>query len=300
MVHYKKTAGDRIFEIVVGILVALVLVITIYPLLYVFSMSISDPMEAVKGHVWLLPKGFDLTAIRSVLKDKSLPVYYYNTIWYTFMATVLGILASCLAAYPLSRPEFRARGVLSRIYMFTMFFGGGLIPTYIVVTKFFHLFDTRWAIILPTLTSAWYIMVTKNYFQSLPMEIGESAKIDGAGEITIFAKLYMPLSKPILAVLALYFATGMWNAYFNPMIYLSSNELKPLALYVRAVVIQNSVNSVINAAEELEQELSLDQILSVMQLKYAVIIVAVLPMLLIYPFLSKYLEKGLMVGSVKG
>lgn len=293
---YKKTLGDRVFDIVVYFLMAIVLAATLYPLIYVFSMSISNPIEAARGHVWLFPKGIDLTAIRAVLSDSTIFRYYYNTIYYTLVGTVLGVCFTCLAAYPLSRKEFRYRNTFMKIIMITMFFGGGMIPTFIVVSRFLHLYDTRWAVILTSLTTAWYITVARSFFLSLPDEIIESARLDGASEYRIFGQLVMPLSKPIIGVLALYNAVGHWNSYFSHMLYEADKKLHPLALYIRNVVIQNSVASYADAAAEMSTE----QMLSALQLKYAVIVISVLPMLLIYPFISGNLEKGLMIGAVKG
>lgn len=295
--HYKKTAGDRLFDLIIALFVCLVIVITLYPLIYVFSMAISDPIRAARGEVYLLPKGFDLTAINKVLEDETILTYYYNTLWYTVVGTLLGIVTTALAAYPLARREFQYRHIVMKFISFTMFFGGGLIPTYMVVAKFLNLYNTRWAIILPGLTSAWNIIVARTYFQSLPEEIIESARLDGASEYRIFGQLVMPLSKPILGVLALYYAVGYWNNYFNPMIYLGKKELQPLSLYIRSVMMQNTIESM--AGTPLAIDVKGAALLSALQIKYAVIVIAVLPMLLIYPLISKNLEKGLMVGAVK-
>lgn len=297
MVKYRKTIADRIFDLFIALFVFFVVAITLYPLIYIFSMAISDPIAAARGQVYLLPKGFDLTAIKKVLSDEKIWTYYYNTLWYTVVGTVLGVITTCLAGYPLSRKEFRYRGFFMRMITFTMFFSGGLIPTYIVVAKMLGLYNNRWAIILPGLTSAWYIIVARTYFQSLPEEIIESARIDGASEFRIFGQLVMPLSKPIIGVLALYYAVGYWNSYFSAMIYLSKKELQPLALYIKSVVIQNSLDSLAGTATG--GTVSAATLLSSLQLKYAVIVVSVLPMLLIYPLISGNLEKGLMVGAVK-
>lgn len=294
--YYKKTLSDRIFDIVVYTLMAIVLCATLYPLVYVISMSISNPLEAARGHVWLLPKGFDLTAIRTVLNDSEILRYYGNTIWYTVVGTVLGVLFTCLAAYPLSRKEFTHRNIFMKFIMFTMFFGGGMIPTFIVISRFLNLYNTRWAVILGSLTTAWYITVARSFFISLPDEIVESARLDGASEYRIFGQLVMPLSKPIIGVLTMYNAVGHWNAYFAHMLYEADKELHPLAMYIRNVVIQSSVANYAEAAAEMSTE----QMLSALQIKYAVIVISVLPMLLIYPFISGNLEKGLMIGAVKG
>ena len=293
--HYKKTFGDWMFDLFIALFVIVVIAITLYPMLYVFSMSVSDPIRAARGEVYLLPKGFDLTAINKVLEDETIVTYYYNTIWYTVVGTVLGIITTAMAAYPLARREFRYRHIVMKFISLTMFFGGGLIPTYIVVAKFLDLYNSRLAIILPGLTSAWNIIVARTYFQSLPEEIIESARLDGASEYRIFAQLIMPLSKPILGVLALYYAVGYWNNYFNPMIYLGDKKLQPLALYIRGVMMQNNIEGLAGSTIDIDGA----KLLSALQIKYAVIVIAVLPMLLIYPLISKNLEKGLMVGAVK-
>lgn len=295
--RYKKTVTDWIFDVFIGMFVVFVVAVTLYPLIYIFSMSISDPIAAARGQVFLLPKGFDLTAIKKVLADESIWTYYYNTLWYTVVGTVIGVITTCLAGYPLSRKEFRYRNFFMKFIMVTMFFGGGLIPSYIVIAKFLNLYNTRWSIILPGLTSAWYIIVARTYFQSLPEEIIESARLDGASEFRIFGQLVVPLSKPIVGVLALYYAVGYWNSYFSAMIYLSKKELQPLALYIKSVVIQNSLESL--AGTPSGGNIIVENLLSALQLKYAVIVVSVLPMLLIYPLISGNLEKGLMVGAVK-
>ncbi|MBQ6544789.1 MAG: carbohydrate ABC transporter permease [Lachnospiraceae bacterium] len=294
--HFQKTFGDRVFDFVVYFLVVLIIIITLYPLIYVFSMAISDPIAAARGDVWFLPVGIDLTAVRKVLADPQVLTYYGNTIWFTVVGTICGVITTSLCAYPLSRKEFLHRKLITKIVMVTMFFNGGIIPTYIVVGRFLHLYNSRWAIIVCALTTAWYVMISRSFFESLPDEIVESARIDGASEYRIFGQFVLPLSKPILAVLTLYMGVGHWNAYFNSMLYLSDRTKQPLALYIRSVVIQNTLSSALGNTEALTAA----EILSALQLKYAVIIVSVLPMLVIYPFISKNLEKGLMIGAVKG
>lgn len=183
---FRKTLGDRVFDLIIWFFVVAVLIITLYPLIYVISMAISDPYAAARGEVWLFPKGIDFSAMKTVLNDSDLFTYYYNSIWYAVVGTVTGIITTSLAAYPLSRPEFKLRGPIMKFIMFTMFFSGGTIPTYLVVAKHLHLYNNRLALILPVLTSAWYITVARSFFESLPGEIVESARIDGASEYRIF------------------------------------------------------------------------------------------------------------------
>lgn len=296
MLHYKKTAGDRIFDAVVYLVAVLLIIITLYPLIYTFSMSISDPMEVARGSIWLLPKGFSLKAFETIFRESDILIYLWNTVFYTVVGTVIGVVVTCLAAYPLSRPEFRLRGGFKKFFLFTMFFYAGMIPTYIVITKFLNMYNSRWALLLPPVSAAWYVVVATSFFESLPAEIVESARIDGASEYRIFGQLMLPLSKPVLAVLALYYAVGYWNSYFPGMLYLSDKKLQPLAVYVRSVVIQNSMGNMAATAGQVD----VATLLSSIQIKYAVLVVTVLPMLLIYPFLSKNLEKGLMIGAIKG
>ena len=293
---YKKTLGDRMFDIAVYTLIALTICATLYPLIYVVSMSISDPIAASRGDVWFLPVGFDTTAMKTVLQDPYIFTYYGNTIWYTVVGTLCTIFVTALMAYPLSRADFWYRSFFNKFVMVTMFFNGGIIPTYLVVARNLNLNNNRWVIIVCALTTAWYIMITKSFFASLPEELVESAYLDGASHYRIFGQIVLPLSKPIIAVLALYKSVGHWNSYFNHMLYLTDKKLQPLSLYVRRVVLENDLQSVAGGAEVM----TIEQMLSANQLKYAVILVTVLPMLIIYPFISKYLEKGLMVGAVKG
>ena len=286
--------GDKVFSAFLGVFTVFLIVVTVYPLIYVFSMAISDPVAVSRKEVWLFPVGFSSYALETVFEDPNVLTYYGNTIWYTVVGVLLGIITTSLAAYPLSRRTFAARKPIMWLITFTMFFSGGMIPTYLVVARFLGLYNSRWAIILPGLTSAWYVIVARTFFMTIPEEMLESAKIDGAGEFRLFLQFVMPLSAPILAVLALYYGIGHWNAYFNAMLYLGKTELQPLALYVRRVVIQNSLEV------EPVVDLTYEQVMSTLQIKYAVIVVAVVPILCLYPFLAKYLEKGMLVGSMKG
>lgn len=294
--RFKKTKGDLIFSFCVILLTSIIVLITLYPFIYVISMSISDPYRAARGEVYLFPKGFSWMAMQKVLKDKTLYTYFYNTIWYTVIGTLSGVLFTCVSAYPLSRKEFKYRNFMMKYITITMFFSGGLIPTYVVITKFLKLYGSRLAIILPALTSAWYIIVTRSFFLTLPSEIVESARIDGASEYRIFFQLILPVSKPILAVLSLYMSVSHWNSYMPAMLYLGKQELHPLSIYLRTVVIQSSLGTLDDSAGSITAQ----GLLSMLQVKYAVVTIATLPMLLFFPFLSKNLEKGLLIGAVKG
>ena len=294
--HYKKTFGDRVFDFIVGILTVLVICCTLYPLIYTLSMSISDPLAVASGKVWLLPVGFSLKSFEKVFTETGFLRYFFNTVFYTVAGTCIGIFVTCLAAYPLSRTEFLARKKFRNFFLFTMFVNGGMIPTYIVITRFLHMYDTVWAILLPPVSAAWYVVVATSFFQSLPGEIIESARIDGASEYRIFGQLIMPLSKPGLAVLALYYSVGYWNSYMPALLYLSNEKLHPLSMYIKRVVMSASLGQMGATITQVGAE----TILAAGQVKYSALVVTVLPMMLIYPYLSKYLEKGLMIGALKG
>lgn len=294
---YKKTLGDRVFDIFIACFIVLVVFVCLYPLIYVFSMAVSDPVRVARGEVYMFPKGFSLIALKKVLTEDNIATYYFNTLWFTVVGTVLGIIVTTLAAYPLARTEFRYRSTVMKFITVTMFFGGGLIPTYIVVARFLHLYNSRWAIVLPALTSAWNIIITRNYFQSLPEELIESARLDGASEFRIFGQLVVPLSKPIIGVLGLYNSVYFWNNYFEPMIYLGKKELHPLSLYVRNAMMKNSIESLAGSADFMNVDVA--AMLSGIQVKYAAVVIVVVPMLLFYPLISKNLEKGLMIGALK-
>lgn len=294
--HYKKTFGDKVFDVVLWALCAIVVCVTLYPLIYTVSMSISDPMAVAQGKVWLLPVGFSLEAFKIVFEESGFLRSLWNTVFYTVSGTVIGIFVTCLASYPLSRPEFRYRRGFKSFFLFTMFVYGGMIPTYIVITRYLHMYDTVWAIILPPVSAAWYVVVATSFFQSLPNEIVESARIDGASEYRIFGQFIIPLSKPGLAVLALYYSVGYWNAYMPALLYLSDEKLQPLSMYIKRVVLSSSMGSMGATVGQIDVE----TLLAAGQVKYAALVVTVLPMMLIYPFLSRYLEKGLMIGAIKG
>lgn len=296
----KEAREDRVTNIVIYIVVLIVMCITLYPMIYVFSMSFSDPMAAARGEVILLPKGFNLTAYKTVFSDKVIFTYFGNTIFYTFTGILFGVITTMLAAYPLSRRNFSRRKYVTLFITLTMFLYAGLIPNYIVVVKFLKLYDTRMAMVLPTLTSAWYVLVTKNYITSLPEELFDSAKVDGASEFGIFGRIVMPLSKPIIAVLSVYLGIGYWNTYFPSLLYQSKDELRPVSMYVRKLVVENSIDTLLKSAKAGAILTDATALLSRMQIKYAVIVVAMLPLMLLYPFFSKYLKKGMMVGSIKG
>lgn len=291
-VKIKNSPGDKVFTGFNYVVTFLLMCITLYPLVYVFSMSISHPSAVLSNSVVLLPKGFSLKAYELVFRNMEIWVSYFNTIWYAVVGTIISVTLTMMAAYPLSRKSFCLRTPLSFFFSFTMLFSGTLIPTFILINNL-GLYNTRWAIVLPGGATAWYIIMARTFLQSIPESLYESAKVDGAGEWRTLMRIFLPLSKPIMAVLVLYYAVAQWNSYFNAMIYLPDRSLQPLQVYLMRVLVQNeSIHT--------GGGLSASELGSIsLQLKYVVIIVAVVPILLFYPFLQKYFTKGVMVGSIK-
>ncbi len=293
----RITAADLLIYLIVGTAAF----VTVWPFLYVFSMSISDPREALKQTVWLFPRGLSLDSYKRVFFNPSLWLSYRNTIFYTTVGTVLNVIMGMISAYPLSKRRLFMRKFFVVFLIIPMYFSGGLIPYFVVISKL-HLYNTIWVMILPGMLSIWNVILIRTFFKVLPESLQESAVIDGAGEFTILAKIIVPLSKPIIAVVALYSAVGIWNSWFNAMIFLPNTKLQPLQLYLTRVLIfdlasLSSANSGSRAAEFLEKA---QMQASVLQLKYAAIIFTSLPIICLYPFLQKYFIKGALVGSLKG
>lgn len=287
--RYRRTS---VSDVLIYFVMVFVIIITLYPFVYVLSMSISDPKHVLADTIWLFPQGFSLESYKKVFENEDIWTAYSNTIFYTVVGTSLNIVFTMLAAYPLSRKTFFARNWIMVIIVNTMFFGGGLIPSFLLI-KELGLYNTRWAILLPGLTSAFYIIITRTFFQSIPDSLTESAKIDGANDIGILMRIIIPLSKPILAVLSLFYAVGHWNSYVPAMIYLPDPKLQPMSLYLMKILVQNNDSMMEGMIDQI------DRALFAAQLKYAVIIVTILPILLIYPFLQRFFVKGVMIGSLK-
>ena len=294
----KKSYSDRVFDIVNIIIMLALLVIFLWPLWFVVIASFSNPNEVWNGNVILLPKGFTLSADEAVSHYKMIWTGYKNTIIYTVVGTFINLVMTICAAYPLSRKDFVPRNFLMFIFMLTMYFSGGLIPTYLVVSKM-HLLNTPWAMMIPGAVSIYNVIITRTYFvNSIPSSLQEAAELDGANTFQFLMKIVLPLSKPIIAVIALYYAVGHWNDFFTALIYLNDKELMPLQSFLRDLLMSNkmSLNNMqgLDAAQA-EAKMQLSQ-----TLKYSAIIVSTVPVLCIYPFIQKYFVKGVMIGSVKG
>lgn len=292
----KQSMEDRIFDAVNMLLLVLLAVIVLYPLLFVLSASVSDPAVVARGELWLFPKGINWTGYQRVLQNEEILSGYGNTILYTLAGTALNLVLTICAAYPLSRKDFRGRHVITAIIMFTLFFSGGLIPAYLLV-KQLGMLNTIWAMIVPNAVAVWNIIIMRTFFQtSIPYELQESASLDGCGNFRILLSIVLPLSMPIIAVMILFYAVGHWNAFFQALIYLTDRSRYPLQLILREILIQGQMQSMIDMADDSLAK----KLMEVESIKYAIVIVANLPVLLLYPFLQKYFVKGIMIGALKG
>jgi putative aldouronate transport system permease protein len=285
----KISIGDMALELYM----ILTAVITLYPFVYIISMSISEPGAVLAQEVWLLPRGFSLGSYNMVFENREIWTSYGNTIWYTLVGTTINVAFTLMGAYALSRKEFFARNGIMIYIAITMFFNGGLIPTFLLVNSL-GMYNSRWAMVIPGAISAWNLIIARTYFQtSLPDSLPESARLDGATDIGIFLKIVLPLSAPIVAVLTIFYAVGHWNAWFNAMLYLSDSTLHPLQLFLRKILLMNSPDFLQGMEDAFER------VAYAIQLKYASIVVAALPIICIYPFVQKYFVKGVMLGAIK-
>ncbi|WCF09060.1 carbohydrate ABC transporter permease [Paenibacillus thiaminolyticus] len=291
-----RSIGDRIFDVVNYVLLTLVMIIVLYPLLFVLSASVSNPETVLRGEMWLIPKQINFDAYAKIFQNKDILLGYGNTILYTLLGTAINLIMTICAAYPLARKDFLGRGLITGMIVFTMFFGGGLIPTYLLI-KNLNMLDTLWVMVIPNAVAVWNIIIMRTFFQqSIPGEIQEAAMIDGCSHMQTLLRIVLPLSMPIIAVMVLFYAVGHWNSYFNALIYLSSKDKFPLQLILREILIQSDSGDMI----KLTSESAVKMKMSVEGLKYAVLIVANLPMLVLYPFLQRYFVKGIMIGALKG
>jgi putative aldouronate transport system permease protein len=297
----KKTGiSDKNFERINRVLVLIITLIIMYPIVFVVAASISDPVAVNSGQVWLWPVDITFEGFRRVFQNDAIWLGYRNTIFYTVTGVILHLIVLIPSAYALSRKEVMGRKYITWFIVFTMLFSGGMIPRYLVVDGL-GMVNTIWAILIPNLVGAWSILVARSFFSSnIPDSLIESAQIDGASEFTILLKVVLPLSMPIIAVMALFNGVGTWNRYFDALIYISDENLFPLQLILRQILVLNEVSTDTMQAGAIGTASSfVDQINNASLVKYAVMIVSSLPLLVIYPLMQKYFVTGLMVGSVK-
>jgi len=292
----KETGSDRAFNIVNYIVLSLFFITVLYPCVYIVSASFSSTDAVISGRVWLWPVEPGLKGYKAVFENKAIGTGFFNSIYYTVAGTVINVVLTIMAAYPLSRHDFVGRNVIMFVFVFTILFSGGLIPTYLLV-KELGLLNTRWAMILPTALSVFNMIITRTYFQTtIPREMLEAAQVDGCSDLKFLRSIVLPLSGPIIAVITLFYAVGHWNSYFNALLYLKDRDLYPLQLVLRSILIQNQIDpNMITSEEDLVARQGLADLL-----KYSLIVVAAVPVLIIYPFVQKHFVKGVMIGSIKG
>ncbi|SMF64571.1 carbohydrate ABC transporter membrane protein 2, CUT1 family [Paenibacillus uliginis N3/975] len=289
---------DKIFNWINISVIGIITLIILYPLLFVVFASLSDPRQIFDNALLLWPRGFTLEGYKRVFDNPDIWMGFKNAVIYTGLGTAVNVMMTTLAAYPLSRRDFRGRNFITILFTFTMFFSGGLIPTYLVNQQL-GIINTMWVMILPGAVSVYNMIIMRTYFQqNIPVELEESAFIDGATDMQLLIKVVLPLSTPIIAVMMMFYGVGRWNGYFDAMIYLSDRDLFPLQLILREILVQNQMGDVANQAIMTSNQSEVNMIKQ--SIKYAVVIVSSIPVLLFYPVVSKYFEKGIMIGAIKG
>lgn len=297
----KESGRDKVFLICNYIYVFLAFIVVAYPVIYMISASISDPKLVGSGEMWLWPKGITFEGYQRVFQNSSIWTGYGNTILYTVVGTSINLFVTLPAAYALSRKDFMGRNFFMGMFLVTMFFGGGLVPSYLLI-KELGMVNTIWAIVIPSAASIWNIIVARTFFQSsIPKELQEAAQIDGCTNLRLFVKIILPLSMPIIAVMALFYGVGNWNSYFSALIYLNDVAKYPLQLVLRQILVLQEMSAQGGGVIDASSASALNNKAEIAALvKYAVIIVATAPIIAVYPFLQRYFVQGVMIGSVKG
>ena len=293
-----ETRGDRVFGFFNGVFIAFLTIITLYPMIYVVSASMSSPSSVTSGRMWLWPVEITFEGYERIMKNSEILNGYKNTIFYTLVQIALSLCTTLPAAYSLTVKKLPGRRFVVVLFSITMFFSGGMIPLY-VINRNLGLVNTMWAVLLPSATSMWYIILSRTFFQStIPHELEEASQIDSCSVFSTFLRVVLPLSAPIIAVMALYFGVARWNSYFGEMIFFRDREKYPLQLYLREILIVaqfNEENTSNADAITMAEQVRISAII-----KYATMIVATVPLILAYPFIQRYFVKGVMIGSIKG
>ncbi|MGI5900078.1 MAG: carbohydrate ABC transporter permease [Christensenellales bacterium] len=294
-----KSLSSKVMDIIVHMTMIIVVLITLVPVLHVISISFSSSDAVNRGDVTLWPVEFSVQAYKIIWNAGTVPNSFMNSVKYTALGTVINVIMTIMLAYPLSKKDLTFRPFYTILIMITMFFGGGLIPSFLLV-KNLNLYDTVWAITLPGAISTWNMIIMRTFFQSIPYELEESALLDGANDFQVLFKIVIPLSMASIATISLFYAVGHWNSWFGPMIYFKRAKDHPLQVILRAIVIENQMADELleqgqaAAAEEMSRAVTSNSI------KYATLVISMAPMMLIYPFIQKYFVKGVMIGSIKG
>ncbi|WP_139902296.1 carbohydrate ABC transporter permease [Clostridium thermarum] len=291
----RESTGDKILLISNGVILALIVLSVLLPLIYVLIGSFMDPTMLRNHGLSFNPKDWTINGYERIFEDDSIWRGFLNSLYYSTFGTFISVTVCLFAAYPLTRKDFVGKKYIMIYFVITMFFGGGLIPTYMTI-KNLKLLNTVWALVLPGAVSAWNIILIRTYYQGIPQELREAATVDGATDMQYFFKILLPLSKPIIAVLSLWGFVGRWNSWFDAMIYLNDQKMAPLQLVLRKILIMNQPSpGMISDIQAIAYQAEVAELL-----KYSTIVVSSLPLILMYPFFQKYFEKGVMIGSIKG
>lgn len=291
----KLTGIDKVIMTVAYLILGAFLVAIILPVIYIILASFIDPITLQNSGLTFDFSKWTLTAYERVMTNSQIWVGFKNAMIYSVLFTVLSVVITLLAAYPMSRPDFKGKGFFNVIFVITMFFGGGLIPTYLLISDL-NMLDTIWAILLPGAFSVWNMIIARTYYTGIPVDMQEAAQIDGASEMVYFFKILLPLCTPIIATIAMWQFVGMWNSYFDAMIYLNDAAKQPLQLVLRSILIQNQPEP--GMVSDMQSTAARAQLAEL--LKYATIIISSLPLMIMYPFFQKYFDNGIMAGAVKG
>ena len=291
----KLPTGDKVLMVIAYIILALFLVAIILPVIYIILASFVDPVTLQNSGLSFDFSKWTTTAYSRVLSNSQIWVGFKNALIYSILFTVVSVVVTLLAAYPMSRADFKGKGFFNVIFVITMFFGGGLIPTYLLISNL-GMLDTIWAIIIPPAFSVWNMIIARTYYMGIPRDLQEAAEIDGATAMIYFFKILLPVCTPIIATISMWQFVGMWNSYFDAMIYLNSASKQPLQLVLRSILIQNQPEpGMVSDMQSTAERAQLAELL-----KYATIIISSLPLMIMYPFFQKYFDNGIMAGAVKG
>jgi len=287
--------SDRRFEMILMAVLGIIGLVVLYPLIYVLSSSFSDPKAVMAGRVWLWPVEFSLEGYKAIFKTSKVLIGYRNSLFYMIFGTCINLVMTLLAAYPLSRSDLPGQGPVMLLFTFTMVFSGGMIPTYLVIRNL-HLLNSVWSMLIPGAINVYNMIIARTFMQSLPKELLEAAQMDGCSDFQYFIQMVLPLSKSVIAVITLYYAIAHWNAYFDAFMYLTDEKLYPLQIFLRDILVNNKVDAgLVIVDEAMAAKEGLSDLL-----KYSLIVVATIPVMIIYPFVQKHFVKGVMIGAVKG
>jgi putative aldouronate transport system permease protein len=294
----RESKNDKIFLTLIYIILWINLMIIVFPLIYIISASFSSPDAVTAGKVVLWPVDPSILGYTAIFRNNQVLLGYANSAFYTFFGTLLNVTLTVMAAYPLSRKDFYGGSFIMLAFTFTMLFSGGLIPLYLLVRNL-GMIDTRWSMLIPSAMSVYYVIIARTFFQgSIPGELVEATYLDGCSDFKFVMKIVLPLSAPLIAVLALFYSVGQWNTYFNALIFLKTPSLYPLQIVLRNIMIQNIFDPTMLAQTDAKRMMERQGMRTL--LKYSLIVVASLPVIIIYPFVQKYFVKGIMIGSIKG